>query len=87
MARTRDTTFKAVGIVKNKDGHYRLRWTNDPGFCLITYKSKGDTEVLMIELSEPLTKVGCIRYLKQKAVEFHNPVHLKVIDEFLEKNL
>lgn len=80
------TTFIAVGMAR-VEKHLKLRWSNDPNFCKTAYKSRGETDIIMIELSEPLTKLGCVRYLKQKVSEFHGPEHMQVIDHYLEKHL
>jgi len=79
-------TFIATGMGR-VNGKLKLRWSNDPGFCLTQYKSRGEKDVIMIELSQPLTKVGCVRYMKQMVSEFHDQEHLQVIDQYLEKHL
>jgi len=78
-------TFQAVGMSR-VEGKLKLRWSNDPKICRMIYRSKGEKDILMIELSEPLTKKDCVQYLKHRAHEFHGDEHINVINEYLEKH-
>lgn len=79
-------TFQAVGMTR-VGSKLKLRWSNDPKICKMIYRSKGEEDIIMIELSEPLSKQDCVKYMKHRAPEFHGEEHMKVIDEYLEKHI
>jgi hypothetical protein len=78
--------FVAVGMAR-VGGKLKLRWSNDPAICRTAYKSRGETDIIMVKLSEGLSKSDCVKYLKHRAPEFHGEEHMNVINEYLEKHL
>lgn len=78
--------FIAVGMARDSSGKLKLRWSNDPGKCHMIYKARGETDIIMAELSEGLSKKDGVLFLKHRAHQFNNPEAMKVIDDYLEKN-
>ena len=76
-------TFTAVGIV-NKDGQYKMRWSNDPGYCCNQFSIKGETEIVMAGLSQGLSKRDGVLFLHDKP-EFQSEAHQTVINNYLTK--
>lgn len=80
------STFQAVGMAR-VGGKLKLRWSNDPAICRTAYKSRGEKDIIMVKLSEPLSKKDCVQFIKYRAHEFHGEEHMSVINQYLEKHL
>lgn len=76
-------TYTAVGIAK-KDGHHKIRWSNDNNYCVTYLALRGETDVTMAGLSEGLTKRDGVLFIQDKP-EFQSIEHQSVIKEYLEK--
>lgn len=70
-------TSRASGIIK-------CRFTNDPLRVKMLEKD-GQTDVLLIELPEPMDKLGAVKFMKDLE-EFSSDEQQAAIDDFLERN-
>lgn len=73
--------FIYVGMAKvgNK---FKLRFSNNDLFEMI-YKSRGETNVAMIKLSQPLGKKDSVQYMKYMVPLFHSPERMDVLNRYL----
>jgi len=81
---TAQKTYTVIGM-STDNGKRSIRWANDP-YRPKQYECNGHTDVLMVALSEPLTKTNGVRYLKEHVVEFHNERDMEIINTYLGKH-
>ena len=57
-----EKTFTVVGTAINKDGTVKVRWANDLVARIKILDKAGCTEINLMELDEPMTKLAAAEY-------------------------
>lgn len=86
MAGKPDSLYKIVGIARDKTNTIKVRWSNhtSPYSAL---KNNGDTDILLVTLSEPLNKLHGAMFLKHRVTELHNEENLEAINKYIQAHI
>lgn len=57
--------YKAVGIVKNAYGEYKVRWANEIKYRTKIFEKEGCSEIILLELPQPMDKLGATLWLRE----------------------
>jgi hypothetical protein len=68
MAKQDDKLFTVAGTARNPDGTVKARFANDLVARIKILNKAGCTDVNLIELPEPMTKVQALEYLQTQGV-------------------
>lgn len=58
--------FTVIGVATNPEGEVRVRFTNDIVTKTKILVKKGDTDIQLFELPEPMSKIDALRWLNDK---------------------
>ena len=73
--------FKYVGMAR-VGTQLKIRVSNNDLF-VTQYKSRGETEIAMIELSRPLSRPDAILFMKERVPMFHTPERMALLEASL----
>jgi hypothetical protein len=69
MAKQDDKLFTVAGTARNPDGTVKARFANDLVARIKILNKSGCTDINLVELPEPMTKVAALEYLQTQGVE------------------
>lgn len=69
MAKQDDKLFSVAGTARNPDGTVKARFANDLVARIKILNKAGCTDINLVELPEPMTKVQALEYLQTQGVE------------------
>ena len=69
MAKQDDKLFTVAGTARNPDGTVKARFANDLVARIKILNKAGCTDINLVELPEPMTKVAALEYLQAQGVE------------------
>ena len=69
MAKQDDKLFTVAGTARNPDGTVKARFANDLVARIKILNKAGCTDINLVELPEPMTKVAALEYLQTQGVE------------------
>lgn len=69
MAKQDDKLFTVAGTARNPDGTVKARFANDLVARIKILNKAGCTDINLVELPEPMTKVQALEYLQAQGVE------------------
>ncbi len=78
-----DKKFKICGV-STHEGEAKVRFANDIMRVKVLAKH-GHSDINLVELDEPLTKMECAVFLKSLP-EFQSPSDQATIDDYIERN-
>jgi hypothetical protein len=69
MAKQDDKLFTVAGTARNPDGTVKARFANDLVARIKILNKAGCTDINLVELPEPMTKVAALEYLQAQGME------------------
>jgi hypothetical protein len=78
-------TFTYAGTSADFTGGYKVRFANDPVNRKDVLEREGHTNIVLVPLPAPMTKVQAVEYLKTVQPEGINLVALKCKEQYLTK--
>lgn len=79
-----DKLFTVCGTAVTPKGETKVRFATDPMRVKVLAKC-GDTNIILIELDEPMTKLDAVKFIKDLE-EFAGVDEQAAIDDYIERN-